>query len=213
MMAITLTLEDVIIPYLVLVFNSLVFYLLRLNLTKIAPASIDLFLSEIVSTVELCADCAELGVVWEVHGNIGLSVALFLLCVWWSFVFGDAEACPCGPIEECLIVGRSFTSADIMQKLTGQLVGAYLTYKYINGVWCWHLSEQHAALHTQPNCQAALFVTPVFGAAIEGLITFISRIVALQSEEWSASVSIILNSATTVVLVLFGKISFKMFER
>ena len=63
------------------------------------------------------------------HGNIGLSAALFLLCVWWSYVFGDAEACPCGPIEDCVVVGKSFTSEDILQKLGGQLIGAYLTAK------------------------------------------------------------------------------------
>ena len=60
-MAVTLTIEDSIIPYLVLVFNSLVFYLLRINVNLLGPQKVNLLLNEIISTVELCADCAELG--------------------------------------------------------------------------------------------------------------------------------------------------------
>lgn len=60
-MAVTLTIEDAVVPYLVLLFNSVVFYLLRINVNLLAPSSINLFLNEIISTVELCAGCAELG--------------------------------------------------------------------------------------------------------------------------------------------------------
>ena len=131
-MSVSLTIADTAVPYLVLLFNCLLFTLLRANVRLLVPTSVHLFLNEVISTVELCADCAELGVVWEVHGNIGLAVALFLLCLWWGspgFGFGDAEACPCGPIEECLLFGRSFTEGQIAQKLAGQLLGAYLTWK------------------------------------------------------------------------------------
>jgi len=67
-----------------------------------------------------------LGVVWENHGNIGYGLALLVLCLWWAKIFEDAEACPCGPIEDMLFVG---TSNDVIQKLAGQLLGAYATAK------------------------------------------------------------------------------------
>ncbi|KAI2798176.1 hypothetical protein RDWZM_001920 [Blomia tropicalis] len=202
-MTVKLTIEDYIIPYVILLANSIIFYIARIGINHLAPNKVNLLLNEIISTIELCADCAELGVVWEVHGNFGLSIALFLLCVWWSKVFGDAEACPCGPVEECFIIGRSITSDDILHKLIGQLIGAYLTWKYTTSIWCFHLSEQHHSLHTS-HCQATLFVSPIYGAAIEGIITFISRIVALESENWNSSISIGANSLVTVLLVLFA---------
>ena len=61
-MAAQLTIDDCVIPYLVLVFNSLIFYLLRLNVNKLFPEQFRLLLNEIISTVELCSDCAELGI-------------------------------------------------------------------------------------------------------------------------------------------------------
>lgn len=43
------------------------------------------------------------------------------------------------------------------------------------------------------------------GAAIEGLITFISRIVALQSETWNSSrLALLVNAGVTVLLVIFA---------
>lgn len=41
-------------------------------------------------------------------------------------MFDDAEACPCGPIEDCLMLG---TSRELTKKLIGQLLAIYLTYK------------------------------------------------------------------------------------
>lgn len=67
---------------------------------------------------------------WEIHHSLGLGLTLFALCVWWSVVFGDAEACPCGPLEKWLLGGKSLLSnSDIQHKLIGQLIGAYLTWK------------------------------------------------------------------------------------
>ena len=60
-MAVALMIEDAVIPYLVLLFNSLVFYLLRGVVDRTVPASVNLLFNELISTVELCADCAELG--------------------------------------------------------------------------------------------------------------------------------------------------------
>lgn len=116
------------VPYSVLIVNTLLFTVARKFIAKFTPASISLLLREVIATLELCADCAELSVVWEVHGLIGYGLSLFILCVWWAFVWEDAEACPCGPIEDCFLCGVSFTNKDIILKILGQAIGAYLTW-------------------------------------------------------------------------------------
>lgn len=76
--------------------------------------------------------------------------------------------------------------------------------RYTGTVWCWHLTEQHQHLH-ESKCQTTLFVSPLYGAAIECTTTFISRLVALESDSWNANVSMAVNSITTVLLVFFCK--------
>lgn len=43
-----------------------------------------------------------------------------------------------------------------------------------------------------------------YGALIEGLITLLSRLVALESGNWSTELSISANAITTTILVLAG---------
>ena len=69
-----------------------------------------------------------LGVIWEIHGNVGYGLALLLLCIWWSCNFGDAEACPCGPLEEYALLGKR-GDYNIYLRLLGQGIGAFLTAK------------------------------------------------------------------------------------
>ena len=191
---------EFVIPYLILVINCYVFKLLRIILFKLTPSTLRNVISEFISTLELCSDCAELNVVWEFHGNIGYGIALFLLCLWWCDSFEDAEACPCGPVEDVILLG---TTSDSIQKLLGQMAGAYVTWKYTNVFWCWHLMKEHQDLHEQI-CYASLQVPMYHGAVIEAMITFISRIVYLESYNWNNKVANYINSIVTVILVLSG---------
>jgi hypothetical protein len=79
----------------------------------------------------------------------------------------------------------------------------FKTKRYTKCIWCWHLMAQHSHLHVA-RCEAALQVPILYGMAIEGLITFISRLIALESSNWSQKVAIYTNSLTSVSLVLFG---------
>ena len=60
-MTVKLTIEDYIIPYVILLANSIIFYIARIGINHLAPNKVNLLLNEIISTIELCADCAELG--------------------------------------------------------------------------------------------------------------------------------------------------------
>ncbi|XP_015921937.1 aquaporin-11 [Parasteatoda tepidariorum] len=188
------------IPYLVLLLNSIVIHIFRKIILRFSPLIIQLLLAEIVTTLELCAGCAELGVIYEIHGYLGLGFALLAVCLWWCAIWGNAEACPNGPLEEC-IFGNGM-NLDIVKQLTGQVIGGALTTLWINYIWSFHMTVEHEALHTAAECQAGLQVPMLYGAIIEGLITLISRTVALESSYWITELTIGANAVVTTILVL-----------
>ena len=124
-----------IVPYVVLLINTIFFELSRkIGNTFISPEkcpNASTLIKEVIATLELCADCAELSVVWEVHGNLGYGLALFALGIWWSLTWGDAEACPSGPFEDCFLCGVPVTTLEILVKILGQSIGAYFTWQYV----------------------------------------------------------------------------------
>ncbi|XP_035209554.1 aquaporin-11-like [Stegodyphus dumicola] len=188
------------VPYLVLLLNTLVFHLMRRIFLMFCPVPMRIVIAEIIATLELCTGCAELGVVYEIHGYLGLGLALLAVCFWWCSVWGDAEACPCGPFEECLF-GSGF-NAEVMKKVLGQAIGGAITSLWLNYIWSFHMIPEHEALHTAAECQAGLQVHMAYGALIEGLITLISRVVALESAFWTAELMISSNAIVTTILVL-----------
>jgi len=175
----------------------------RKFILKVTPSFLTPFIGEILATLELCADCAELGVVWEIHGNIGYGLALLLCCLSFSYTWEDAEACPAGPLEDCFLLGSSIISWRIATRLLGQILGAYFTWRYVQFFWGLHLIPAHIALNTLP-CQAGLQCTMIYGAIMEAFISFISRIVALETTSCVQSISAVANSVTTVALCIFA---------
>jgi len=188
------------VTYVVLLFNTIIFHILRKGLLFVTPAGFKIVIAEIIATLELCADCAELGVAYEVHGYIGLGTGLLFLCFWWCAVWGDAEACPCGPVEEC-IFGTGF-DAEVLKKLIGQSIGGAMVTFWMRYIWSFHMTPEHESLHTAAECYAGLQVHMALGALIEGLITLISRVVALESSYWTPQLSISANAIVTTILVL-----------
>uniref|UniRef100_A0A224YHV3 Aquaporin-11-like protein n=1 Tax=Rhipicephalus zambeziensis TaxID=60191 RepID=A0A224YHV3_9ACAR len=189
---------DELIPYLVLLGNTLLFMLVRRLANRLSPLKWRLAISEAIGTWELCSDVAELGIVYERHGVWVYALALLACCVWWCRSFGDAEACPCGPIEDMLF---GIGPGDYRARLLGQAMGGLLTAQYIMFIWSWHLIPEHKIMATT-ECQTSLMVSPTKGALIEGAITCVSRFVAMRSIYWTDNVATTINSITTVILVL-----------
>lgn len=187
-------------PYLILLFNSVVFHILRKLFLRISPLSLQLCIAEIIATLELCCGCAELGVAYEIHGYTGLGLGLLVVCFWWCSVWGNAEACPCGPMEECLF--GAGLNLEIVKQLIGQAIGGAVTTLWLNYIWSFHMTPEHEALHSDAECQAGLQVHMAYGAAIEGIITLVSRIVALESTYWNPALTISANAIVTTILVL-----------
>lgn len=189
---------DELVPYLVLLGNTLLFALVRRLAFRVSPLKWKLAVSEAIGTWELCSDVAELGIVYERHGVWAYALALLVCCVWWCRAFGDAEACPCGPIEDMLF---GIGPGDYRVRLLGELLGGGLTAMYIKFIWSWHFISEHKTMATT-ECLSSLMVSPGKGALIEGLITCVSRFVAMRSIYWTDNVSTAINSITTVILVL-----------
>ncbi|GFY55899.1 uncharacterized protein TNIN_358541 [Trichonephila inaurata madagascariensis] len=188
------------VPYIVLLFNTIVFHIFRKVFLRFTPSALQILVAEIIATLELCSACAELGVAYEIHGYLGLGVGLLALCFWWCSIWGDAEACPCGPFEECLF--GTGLDAEVAKKLIGQAIGGAITSLWINYIWSFHMNREHEELHTAAECQAGLQVHMALGALIEGIITLISRVVALESVNWNPEISLSTNAIVTTVLVL-----------
>ncbi|RWS15048.1 aquaporin-12-like protein, partial [Dinothrombium tinctorium] len=188
-----------IVPYLLILTNCILFKVARNILFPLTPRKFRIFVSEFISTLELCATISELGVVWQKHGDIGCSTCILLCCLWWWKVFGDAEAGPFGIVDECILLKRPITSFDIVLRSTALILAATLTALYTQAFWCLHLTSEHIALHTL-KCEAALQVSVVQGFAIEFLISFISRIVALESFRFPDKIAMWVNAIATTIL-------------
>ena len=76
-------------------------------------------------------------------------------------------------------------------------------FRYLNCIWCFHLTSEHVHAHQQ-RCASSLQVGAWEGAAVEAMITFISRYVALHSVRWNEPVAVYTNSVVTVLLCLAG---------
>lgn len=64
------------------------------------------------------------GIVYERHGVIAYTIFLLQWCLWWGKHFGDAEACPNGPVEDLMF---GYGTGDYKQRLLGQILGAAIT--------------------------------------------------------------------------------------
>jgi len=50
-----------IVPYLILLLNTVLAAVARKVLLTVSPGFVQLLIGEVIATIELCADCAELG--------------------------------------------------------------------------------------------------------------------------------------------------------
>lgn len=51
-----------LVPYTVITLNCITFFILRKICYRIFPKNLHLFICELLATLELCTDCAELGI-------------------------------------------------------------------------------------------------------------------------------------------------------
>jgi len=228
-----------IIPYAIILANTLLFKLLRslinglfayylargnwrrrnnlLHFPRQGKARIlKLFADELVSTCELCADCAELNVVYERDGALAYGLLLFLLSYLWTEAFGEAQTTPAYLVEEYLLEsGRPMLgSADAYARFIGQSLAAPLAWRFASFYWKYQLLSEHQQMLLVENCKSSLTTSTTYGLAIELGCCFICRLVELVGHrllESSAlsrrAVSLVSSFVCTTLVVLALELS------
>lgn len=187
-----------LIPYLILLLNYVLFQLLRSFVGKLFSyrlmykdrtaakkchklSLLKLLIDELISTCELCADCAELNVVYEKHGSLAYGVTLFILSYVWIEAFGDAHTTPGYLTEEFFLDKGSelLKTGDTYARFIGQTLAMPLAWRFAALYWRYHLLSEHSSMLEMENCRSSLTTSSWNGFMIEFTCCFISRLAEL----------------------------------
>lgn len=159
-----------------------------------------LFICELISTCELCVQCAELNVVHEKHGSFAYGVALAFLTNLWLNTFGDAHTTPGYLIEDIFCSNStnkqsatksllSFVNKPLLKswltyiRLGGQFLAMPLAWRLASIYWRYQLLEEHSklvAINTNDaNCHSSLATSTMLGLAIELVCSMLCRLLEL----------------------------------
>lgn len=169
-----------------------------------------LLIVELISTCELCADCAELNVVYEKHGSLAYGLALFVLTYVWIETFGDAHTTP-GYLFEDYVWKHGNTmlkSGNTYARFIGQSLAMPIAWRLATVYWRFHLLNEHKSvlssmslidddtlnfdkssgagfisLVKQYKCKTSLTTTPFYGFAIELVCCMLCRLVELIGQK------------------------------
>lgn len=189
-----------LVPYAIIVINCVLFRLLRLFINEllarylIKPGHyyknksltgktklIKLFIDELVSTCELCADCAELNVVYEKHGSLAYGFSLFILSYLWIDSFGDAYTTPGYLAEDYFLIkgNELLKTGDAYARFIGQSLAMPLAWRLANIYWKYQLIKEHSQLLIIENCKSSLTTSTLNGFLIEFICCLICRLAEL----------------------------------
>lgn len=200
-----------LIPYAILVVNFIIFQLLRSFMSKLfeycliedttkresgnksATAAIlskelggksrllKLLIDELISTCELCADCAELNVVYEKHGSFMYGLSLFILTYFWLDTFGDAHTTPGYLFEEYFLDkgNNLLRKADTYVRFVGQSMAMPLAWKFASLYWSYKLLAEHREMLLPENCKTSLTTSTLNGFLIELICCLLCRLFEL----------------------------------
>lgn len=142
---------------------------------------VKLFADELISTCELCADCAELNVVYERHGSLAYGAALFLLTYLWIDAFGEAHTTPGYLVEDYFLVGGNevLKTGDTYARFMGQSLAMPLAWRLASFYWQYKLLSEHKQMLDVRDCKSALNTSTLNGFIIELVCCLICRLIEL----------------------------------
>lgn len=128
-----------------------------------------LLLDELISTCELCADCAELNVIYEKHGSFMYALSLFILTYFWLDTFGDAHTTPGCVIEDYFLDkgNELFKQGEIYARFLGQSMAMPLAWRFASIYWSYKLLSEHSDMLMNEKCKSSLQTTTLNGFLIE----------------------------------------------
>lgn len=140
-----------------------------------------LFIDELVSTCELCADCAELNVVYERHGSTAYGLSLFLLTYLWTESFGQAHTSPGYLAEDYFLFegNKLLRTGDAYARFIGQSLAMPMAWRLASLYWKYQLLNEHSALLIVEDCKSSLTTSTLNGFMIEFTCCLICRLAEL----------------------------------
>lgn len=191
---------DHLTPYVILMLNCFLFQLARALINRLlaAPAEakqrgenkggyrrlLRLFANELVSTCELCADCAELNVVYAKHGSLAYGAALCLLTYLWIDSFADAHTSPGYLVEDYFLVrgNQLLKTADTYARFVGLSMAMPLAWRLASVYWQYELIVEHKSMADVSSCQSSLSTSTLNGFAIELVCCLLCRLAELVGQ-------------------------------
>lgn len=199
-----------LIPYAILVINLIIFQLLRSSVNKLfiyymireptlksnqkghlnKQAQLELsgkckflklLIDELISTCELCADCAELNVIYEKHGSFMYGLGLFILTYFWLDNFGDAHTTPGYLFEDYFLDNGNelLKRGDIYARFLGQSMAMPLAWRFASIYWSYKLLSEHSEMLKSENCKSSLSTSTLNGFLIELICCLLCRLFEL----------------------------------
>ena len=174
--------------------------LLRFIFRKSFPKLYQTYPSELISAFQLSACVFEISVIGKFYsGWIALSCSFCLLTLKNAeYLFPGTLANPCGLLES-IVEKKGPWVADSVAKILFQLVGALLSFPFIQALWKSTWSELHFK-QVKNGLRSTLEVSLLLGFSIEILATFVTSMSDFLSRGILKKYNPVIRSAVCVVV-------------
>lgn len=176
--------------------------IVRLALRRVLPKVYYPYANELISTFQLSVCVFEISVIGRFYNPwIALWCSFVLLTVKnFGFVFEGALANPCGLLED-LVYDQGWLT-DNLAKIVFQVLGALLSFPFIQMLWLSTWSELHYQ-QVKKGLRSTLDVSLLYGFSIEILATFVSTTSDFLSRGTLRRFNPVIRSVVCVLLSFF----------
>ena len=176
---------------------------LRVVLRRLLPKTYFTYANELISTFQLSVCVFEISVIGRFYSVwIALFFSFCLLSLKNAeYIFEGAFANPCGLLEE-LVYKKGYWMADNVVKIVFQLLGALLSFPFIQMLWKSTWSDFHYQ-QVKKGLRSTLEVSLLYGFSIEILATFVTAMSDFLSRGGLKKYNPVIRSALCVLLSYF----------
>lgn len=173
---------------------------LRVLLRRILPKTCYIYANELISTFQLSVCVFEISVIGRFYNVwIALCGSFCLLSLKNAeYIFEGAFANPCGLLED-FVCKKGYWVVDNVTKIVFQLVGALVSFPFIQMLWKSTWSDLHHQ-QVRKGLRSTLEVSLLYGIWIEILATFVTAISDFLSRGRLKKYNPVIRSASCVFL-------------
>ena len=176
---------------------------LRVILLRVLPKAYYMYANELISTFQLSVCVFEISVIGRFYNVwIALCCSFCLLTLKNAeYIFEGAFANPCGLMED-FVYKKGYWIADNVTKIVFQLVGALLSFPFIQMLWKSTWSDLHHQ-QVKKGLRSTLEVSLLYGVSIEILATFVTAISDFLSRGGLKKFNPVIRSSLCVLVSYF----------